>query len=137
MALDPVPTLHVPARRIGPVAADVAAGGWQQIAPVSLRETVSGGAPKQGTELRVAVEGGDLRVLFDCEDAEPRATMTKRDDLLYTEEVVEVFLDPVGDLECYFEIELNPLNTVMDLVIRKSPSGLRKDFAWECEGLRT
>jgi len=136
MALEPVPTMHVATRRIGAVEANVLAAGWQQVAPVRLRDTVTGGEPRQGTELRVAIDGGDLRVLFECTDADPWATLVKRDDMLFTEEVVEVFLDPVGDLECYFEFEVNPLNTVMDLVLRKSPSGLRKDFGWQCEGLR-
>jgi len=137
MGSEPPPTLHVAAKRMGPVAADPMASAWQQIAPVRLVETITGKPPQQGTELRVAVDGSDLRVLFDCTDADPWATLAKRDEMLFTEEVVEVFLDPVGDLECYFEFEVNPLNTVMDLVLRKSPSGLRKDFTWQCEGLRT
>ena len=85
----------------------------------------------------MAASGRDLRVLFDCVDRDPWATMRARDNRLYEEEVVEVFLDPVGDLECYFEIELNPLNTVLDLVLRKSPSGRRMDLRWQCAGLRT
>lgn len=135
MPLEPPPTLFCPAGDFGPVVADVHA--WQQVAPVSLRETLMGAAPKQATDLRVAVSGADLRVLFDCVDCDPWATKTAHDDRLFEEEVVEVFLDPVGDLECYFEIELNPLNTVLDLVLRKSPSGLKKEVAWHCEGLRT
>ena len=76
-------------------------------------------------------------MLFHAEDTHAWATMTERDAPLYEEEVVEVFLDPVGDLESYFEIEVNPLNTVLDLVLRKNRSGYVKDFAWQCEGLRT
>lgn len=57
--------------------------------------------------------------------------------MLYEEEVVEVFVDPFGDLENYFEIELNPLNAVLEVVARRSRSGYKKDFAWRCEGLRT
>jgi hypothetical protein len=137
MLLEPPPTLLCPAGDFGPVAADVTAAVWRGVAPVALRDTVTGGVPHQATDLRVAVSGGDLRVLFDCEDIDPWATKTMRDDRLYEEEVVEVFLDPVGDLECYFELELNPLNTVLDLFLRKSPSGLKKETAWDCEGLRT
>src|SRR4051794_3674613 len=120
MPLEPPPTLLCPAGEFGPVLADVHAAAWQQVTPVPLRDVVSGVAPQQATDLRVAVSGADLRVLFDCEDLDPWATKTLRDDRLYEEEVVEVFLDPVGDLECYFEIELNPLNTVLDLFLRKS-----------------
>ena len=46
-------------------------------------------------------------------------------------------LDPVGDHECYFEIEVNPLNAVLDLVLRRNRSGYAKDVSWNCEGLRT
>ncbi len=48
---------------------------------------------------------------------------------------MEVFIDPVGDLESYFEVEINPLGTVCDLVLRRTASGWRKDFAWDVEGL--
>jgi hypothetical protein len=63
--------------------------------------------------------------------------LLERDAPLYTEEVVEVFLDPVGDLQSYFEFEVNPLNAVLDLVIRRNRSGFVKNFAWRCEGLRS
>lgn len=87
--------------------------------------------------MRVAWSGEELRVLFHAQDREPWATIVERDGPLWEEEVVEVFLDPVGDGACYFEIEVNPLNTVLDLVIRRNRSGHVKDFAWRCEGLRT
>ena len=41
----------------------------------------------------------------------------------------------MGDLESYFEVEINPLGTVLDLVLRRTPNGWRKDFAWRVEGL--
>ena len=67
----------------------------------------------------------------------PKAALTQRDAPLYEEEVVEVFFDPAGDLEGYFEIEVNPRNAVCDLVLRRTRNGYRKNFAWNCEGLRT
>jgi hypothetical protein len=87
--------------------------------------------------VRCAWDASEFRILFQCADDYVWATLTERDGPLYTEEVVEIFLDPVGDLESYFEIEVNPLNTVLDLVLRKTASGYRKDFSWQCEGLRT
>ena len=102
-----------------------------------LRDAVSGAAPQQGTSVRAVWDAEELRVLFHAEDTHAWATMTERDAPLYEEEVVEVFLDPVGDLESYFEIEVNPLNAVLDLVLRRNRSGYVKDFAWHCEGLRT
>ena len=100
-------------------------------------ELTRGTPPAQGTEVRLAWDSSHLAVLFHAQDMEPWATMRKRDAPLYEEEVCEVFLDPEGDLRSYFEIEINPLNTVMDLVIRRTQRGLVKNFAWQCAGLRT
>lgn len=110
---------------------------WKKIAPSFLREAVSGGEPKQRTWVKTAWDRLELRVWFWAEDDETWATLTARDAPLYTEEVVEIFLDPFGDLESYFEIEVNPLNAVCDLMLRRVRSGYRKEFAWDCEGLRT
>ncbi len=76
-------------------------------------------------------------MLFHAEDTDAWATHTVHDAPLYEEEVVEIFLDPAGDLESYFKIEVNPLNTVCDLVLRRNRSGWRKDFEWHCEALKT
>lgn len=119
------------------LSADATSPFWREIDAVTLCETVSGAAPQQGTSVRVAWNAEELRVLFHSEDAHISATLTEHDAALYTEEVVEVFLDPVGDLECYFEIEVNPLNAILDLVLRRNRSGYRKDFAWDCTDLRT
>ncbi len=131
------PTLLCARCESGALTADWRAEVWQKVPPVPLRETVSGAQPQQATSVRVAWSAEELRVLFHAEDTHAWATLTERDAPLYEEEVVEVFLDPVGDLESYFEIEVNPLNAVLDLVLRRNRSGYVKDFAWRCEGLRT
>jgi len=100
-------------------------------------ENLSGQPPVQDTEVACAWDATALRVRFACTDIEPWATITQRDGPLWEEEVVEVFLDPVGDAEVYFEIEVNPLGTLLDLVLRRSRSGYKKDFAWDCEGLKS
>ena len=51
--------------------------------------------------------------------------------------MAEVFLDPFGDLLSYFEVEVNPRNAVLDLLLRRTRAGLVKDFRWRCEGLQT
>ena len=124
-------------RKFGELSADPAVAPWRDLPAIPLLETIAGAAPSQGTSVKVAWDAAELRMLFHAVDQHAWATMTVRDAPLYEEEVVEVFLDPVGDLENYFEIEVNPLNTVLDLVLRKNRSGYVKDFAWQCEGLRT
>jgi hypothetical protein len=110
---------------------------WSALAAAPLLENVTGTKPAQNGEIRGAWDASETRLLFSLEDAHPHATLTTHDAPLYTEEVVEVFLDPVGDLQGYFEIEVNPLNAVLDLLVRRIPSGLRKELRWHCEGLRT
>jgi hypothetical protein len=116
---------------------DALNGVWANCARISLRENLSGRPPQWGTEVRLGWSGGFLHGLYQCQDPNPWATKTTRDDALWEEEVVEIFLDPFGDSLCYFEIEINPLNTVTDLIIRRTWTGLRRDFNWKCEGLVT
>jgi hypothetical protein len=104
---------------------------------IGLLENFTGLAARQGTRVSVWRDAANLRIRFDCEDSFPWATITRAKGPLYQEEVVEVFLDPFGDLECYFEIEVNPLNAVLDLMLRRVGKGWRKEFAWKCEGLET
>jgi Carbohydrate family 9 binding domain-like len=130
-----LPRLECKRRKSGGVTVDAAE--WDGMPPVFLRETVAGGSPLQATWMKILWDDHALHVLFQADDTNTWATYTEHDAPLYEEEVVEVFLDPVGDLESYFEIEVNPLNAVCDLVLRRARSGWRKDFGWHCEGLKT
>lgn len=132
-----LPTIRCERRTFAKVAADPHAEAWRGLHIHTLRDTITDAAPKQATAVKVAWDGADFRVLFEITDSHIVGTQTKRDGPLWEEEVVEVFLDPVGDLESYFEFEVNPLNTVLDLVARKNRSGYAKDFDWQCEGWRT
>lgn len=110
-------------------------GDWGDYAPVFLADAVTGKPPVQPTAVRAAWDDRCWRLLFEAQDARPWATLTERDAPLWNEEVVEVFFDPVGDLAGYFEVEVNPLGAVADLVLRRTSSGWRKDFSWTVEGL--
>jgi hypothetical protein len=132
-----LPTIRCERRTFAKVAADPQAECWRGLHIYSLRDTVTDAAPRQATAVKIAWDAAELRVLFEMTDSHVWATQTKRDGPLWDEEVAEVFLDPVGDLESYFEFEVNPLNTVLDLVARKNRSGYAKDFGWKCEGWRT
>jgi Carbohydrate-binding family 9 len=119
------------------VSLDALRGGWSDTTRLYLCENGSGQRPQWGTEVRIGFEEKALLILFLCQDPKPWATLTGRDQPLWEEEVVEVFLDPFGDRSCYFEFEVNPLNAVVDVFIRRIRSGLRKDFSWDCDGLVT
>src|SRR6185295_11963744 len=67
-------------------------------------------------------------------------TFTRRDDPIYEEEAVEVFLAPgAADPVRYFEFEVSPKGTLFDAVISNPDSDratMRADPAWDCPGLR-
>lgn len=77
------------------------------------REVVWGPLPYR-TRFRALWNESGLHLRFEAEDDAPWFTMTGRDDPLWEEEVVEIFLDPLGDGR-YVEVELNPANVVCDL----------------------
>ena len=99
------------ARRTSSDAANVlsaVAAEWE-----SAKEVVWGPEPYR-TRFRALWNEHGLHLRFDSEDNAPWFTMTERDDRPWEEEVVEIFLDPLGDGR-YVEVELNPANVVCDL----------------------
>jgi hypothetical protein len=132
-----LPVLRCRAYRFNAMSADPAQSPWPEVEHVSLCKNEAGDAPDQATTVRVGYDEKFLRLLFLCVDSEPWSTLTGHDEPLYKEEVVEVFLDPVGDGEAYFELEVNVNNAVLDGCMRRVRSGYRKDFRWHCAGLQT
>jgi len=93
--------------------------------------------PRQATEAAVTWDETFLYVAFACTDPEPWARHATRDDRLWEEEVVEVFLDPDGDGRNYAEFEVSPTNVVVDLLIAAPRAGGPNARAWNAEGLKT
>lgn len=61
-----------------------------------------------------------LYCAFECSDPDIVSSMTKRDDLLFREEVVEMFIagGPLEDGYC--ELEISPRNVIMDLYVLRA-----------------
>jgi hypothetical protein len=78
-----------------------------------------------------------LAVRFDACDDAPWHTYRDRDDPLWEEEVVEIFLDVTGRGLDYAEIEISPANVVCDLHVATPWPSLRSDRAWDWDGLET
>ncbi len=121
--------------------ADPASWPWGRVQALSRFVLAGGGGPAvQQTRLRVCWDAEVLYVRFDCEDRDAWGTFERRDDPLYEEEAVEVFLAPgAEDPKSYFEFEVSPRGTVFDAVIH-NPTSERRDMtadpSWSCPGLR-
>jgi hypothetical protein len=108
------------------------------LAPLRLKNSADGSPPRLGTTVRVGARGGALLVRFDGRDRGVVATLTRRDDPLWKEDVFEVFLSPADPPAVYYEFEVNPLGALFDARI-ESPDGrretMRVDISWNCPGL--
>jgi hypothetical protein len=93
------------------------------------------------TTARLAWDDGCLYVAFECEDPDVWSDLVDRDANLWEGEVVEVYLDPDGDGEDYYEIEVNPRNAVVDLRLPRAVDGAPQDVeharAWSAANLRS
>ena len=74
---------------------------------------------------------------FVCQDVDMWAISTEEDDPLWDEEVVEIFIDPDGDGKRYLELEVNPHNVVVDLLIYSISPEWHSSKDWDIAGLKT
>lgn len=75
-------------------------------------DMASGDAALFKTEAAVLWDAENLYVGFWVEEPYPRAHLTERDSIIFTENDVELFIDG-GD--CYYELEINALGTLYEV----------------------
>jgi hypothetical protein len=95
---------------------------------------------EQQTQLRVCFDERVFYARFDCADRDIWGTYTQRDEPIYEQEVVEVFIGAgMEDLIHYFEFQVSPNGVLFDSKVY-NPTGLRADaswdIAWNCPDLR-
>ena len=96
---------------------------WSGINTVMLFDNITEEIPKLKTFVKAAYDDNYLYFTFKCEDDYKKATMTKYNDKLYEEDVVEIFIDDNNDFKTYIEIEVNPINTVLHYLINNNLKG--------------
>lgn len=114
---------------------------WAELDPLPPFFLADGSGPaQQQTAARLCHADGILHIHFDCADREIWGTFSQRDDPIYDEEAVELFIGPgsIDPVE-YFEFEVSPNGVLLDATIH-NPTGRRADmkanFAWNCPGVR-
>lgn len=67
------------------------------------------------------------------------ATLTERDDIIFRDNDIEIFIDPDGDSHNYMELEVNALGTEWDLLLLKPYRDQQKVAvdSWDIIGLKT
>lgn len=122
-------------------APDPAQWRWDAASVLPPLILADGSAPAvQQTATRVCYNRQAFFVRFDCDDRDIWGTYARRDDPVYDEEVVELFIAPGEATPVdYYEFEVTPNGVLLDLSVH-NPSGDRADmvtdFGWDCPGLR-
>jgi len=98
---------------------------------------ISWGTRPYETALRALWDDDGLHLRFDAADPNPWHTMTRRDDELWEEEVVEIFLDLDRSGRNYYELEINPANVVCDLWMASPWPDKVGHIDWDLAGLET
>jgi hypothetical protein len=120
---------------------DLADWRWDDVPSLPPFRLADGsGTALQATNARACCDDDALYVRFDCDDRDIWGTYTRRDDSIYDEEVVEVFIAAGSATpQRYYEFEASPNGVVLDARI-DNPTSRRADLlvdrGWDCAGLR-
>ncbi|MBS1271223.1 MAG: hypothetical protein MAGBODY4_00352 [Candidatus Marinimicrobia bacterium] len=90
---------------------------WETTSGVLLVDCVSGEKPKLATQVRLLWDDDYLYVGYEVEDNRIIANFTKRDEPLWQEDVVELFLSPSGSEHYYYEFNFSPREVILDLIV--------------------
>ncbi len=100
-------------------------------------QVIEWGPQRYRTRFQACWDREALHVRWDALDDGPWHTMTKRDEHIWEEEVVEIFLDADHSGRNYYELEINPVNVVCDLRVERPWPSLKSLTDWNLEGLAT
>jgi len=113
---------------------------WQEAAwtePFVDIQGASQPAPRFRTRAKMLWDSTHFYVAAQLEEPDVWATLTERESIIYYDNNFEVFIDPDGDTHNYYELEVNALGTVWDLMLLKPyrDGGPALD-AWDIRGLQ-
>ncbi len=75
--------------------------------------------PYHKTRVKMLWDEEYMYFFADMEEPHLWATLTERDAVVYFDNDFEIFIDPTGDTHNYYELEINTLGTLWDLLITK------------------
>lgn len=111
---------------------------WQAAQPTDAFVIYTDGStPTHLTHAKLLWDDTYLYAAYVAEDNDVFATLDEQDDSVWSEECIEIFIDPDGDGLNYVEWDINPIGTIADLWLDKEWSkGGRGHFEWNLEGVK-
>jgi len=137
------PEKYIIQRAAGPITIDgrLSEDSWMKAGWTEVFGDIEGPSkPRPRYRTRVQMLWDDVYLYIGAYLEEPNvwATLTERDSVIFMDNDFEVFIDPDGDTHAYYELEMNALNTVWDLLLIKPyRDGGPAVHAWDIKGLKT
>ena len=120
---------------------DYSDGIWYDVSPIALTDVVTGEAVQEETLVKACWDNQALYVRFECTDSYAVSDFKNRNDPLYEQDVVEVFIDEAGNGKRYVEIVVSPNNIVYEVMIDHNDENDELKFSidrnWVTKGLVT
>jgi hypothetical protein len=94
-------------------------------------------APRFNTRAKMLWDNANLYIVAELEEPHIWATLKQRDTIIFFDHDFEVFVDPDGDAQVYYELEVNAFGTPWDLLLLKPyRDGYQPaEFGWDIAGL--
>lgn len=137
------PEKYIVQRAAGPITIDgrLSEDSWMKAGWTEVFGDIEGPAkprPRYRTRVQMLWDDAYLYIGAYLEEPNVWATLTERDSVIFEDNDFEVFIDPDGDTHAYYELEMNALNTVWDLLLIKPyRDGGPAVHAWDIKGLKT
>jgi len=112
-------------------------GVWDQLPTEPLIDVATGKQSRMSTTVQACWDSEALYVRFECEDDHVVSDYTKRDEPLYEQDVVEIFLDEAGTGRRYLELEISPRNVVFDAIVKNDGGSISVYTEWDAAGMET
>ncbi|WP_291038089.1 carbohydrate-binding family 9-like protein [Dyadobacter sp. 50-39] len=114
---------------------------WKQAAWTDAFVDIEGDKkplPLQETRVKMLWDNQYLYIAAQIEEEHIWAYQDQKDQIVYLENDFEVFIDPDGDTENYYELEINAINNTFDLFLPKTyRKGGRAQLKWDIKGLKS
>lgn len=114
---------HLPVYEVSRTATPVVVDGklddvvWTRAPRFPEFSNLDGSPGASKTEAKALYDDNFLYVSFRCPDNNIWATLKNRDEHLWDEEVVEIFVQADPQQSSYIELEVNPLGTMLDIYL--------------------
>ncbi len=117
------------------ITGDGSAAEWKKADWLNLPQRKPA-AKTYDTKVKVLYSATGIYFLFDCEDTRLNSTITKDNEDLWKEDVVEIFLWTDETFPVYFEYELSPLNYELPILVPNNRGKFLGWLPWHYEGER-